>query len=463
MFDPSVLLSLLAFGLFADAPEEWEAVFLRLLKNPNERLAIRKASREQAIRRFLYEVIAKQYADVLSPAFEDNPSHPAKYRIVSARCIHRFVQNSTSSRHPPMKRNMQKPFTTRTGSSIVYLAGLWGFSKTCSPRLSREETLRIKGLAVLIMVTFHLFGWCFSIARIRLFAGASCVALFAFLSGYAHTLSLARNGTKCPFYIGASLFFRFYRKYLVCFVLCLLPFLYCGKKPGLMPLVAFPVWPNLASDSWWYAAFFAFLCFVALPALGLLLRTCREMQFVATISAIAMSCIAAPAFFANIECLPGALKDIWGPPPILRGIAFFPYYILGVLAFSLTNGHGGAAKIGLAVCLAALVLYPFGLGYPKIRGIVHLDVSCSFLISLYVVALAGQFQKAAAILEKAGKHSTWIWLLHMPIFSVVNKWALGHHGGGVLMNRIVIPASAIAITSAVAVLLEQKFGNPQKR
>ena len=58
-------------GLFADTPEEWEAAFLRLLKNPGERLAMRKASRELAIRRFSYEAIAKQYADVLSPFLDE--------------------------------------------------------------------------------------------------------------------------------------------------------------------------------------------------------------------------------------------------------------------------------------------------------------------------------------------------------------------------------------------------------
>lgn len=52
-------------GLFAATPEEWEAAFLRLLKNPDERLAMRKASRELAARRFSYDAIAKQYATVL--------------------------------------------------------------------------------------------------------------------------------------------------------------------------------------------------------------------------------------------------------------------------------------------------------------------------------------------------------------------------------------------------------------
>lgn len=53
-------------GLFANTPEEWEAAFLRLLKNPDERLAMRKASRELAVKRFSYEAIAQQYAGVLS-------------------------------------------------------------------------------------------------------------------------------------------------------------------------------------------------------------------------------------------------------------------------------------------------------------------------------------------------------------------------------------------------------------
>ena len=52
-------------GLFATTPEEWESAFLRLLCNPAERLAMRKAARETAVRRFSYDVIARQYTRVL--------------------------------------------------------------------------------------------------------------------------------------------------------------------------------------------------------------------------------------------------------------------------------------------------------------------------------------------------------------------------------------------------------------
>ena len=52
-------------GLFASSPDEWEAALLRLLRNPDERLAMRKAARKTAIRRFSYEAIASQYARVL--------------------------------------------------------------------------------------------------------------------------------------------------------------------------------------------------------------------------------------------------------------------------------------------------------------------------------------------------------------------------------------------------------------
>lgn len=52
-------------GLFASAPEEWEAALLRLLSSPDECLAMRKASRELAVRRFSYKAVAGQYAGVL--------------------------------------------------------------------------------------------------------------------------------------------------------------------------------------------------------------------------------------------------------------------------------------------------------------------------------------------------------------------------------------------------------------
>lgn len=52
-------------GLFASTPDEWEAAFLRLLRNPEERLAMRRAARNTAIRRFSYDAIARQYVQVL--------------------------------------------------------------------------------------------------------------------------------------------------------------------------------------------------------------------------------------------------------------------------------------------------------------------------------------------------------------------------------------------------------------
>ena len=52
-------------GLFANKAEEWETAFLRLLRNPEERLSMRKASRDLAVKRFSYKAIAKQYACVL--------------------------------------------------------------------------------------------------------------------------------------------------------------------------------------------------------------------------------------------------------------------------------------------------------------------------------------------------------------------------------------------------------------
>lgn len=53
-------------GLFANTSEEWKSSFLRLLRNADERLSMRKASRELAVRRFSYLAIAKQYVDVLT-------------------------------------------------------------------------------------------------------------------------------------------------------------------------------------------------------------------------------------------------------------------------------------------------------------------------------------------------------------------------------------------------------------
>ena len=51
-------------GLFAASRKEWEAAFLRLLENADERLALRKAARAEAVKRFSETAIARQYAGV---------------------------------------------------------------------------------------------------------------------------------------------------------------------------------------------------------------------------------------------------------------------------------------------------------------------------------------------------------------------------------------------------------------
>jgi glycosyltransferase involved in cell wall biosynthesis len=54
-------------GLFAKTRDEWEQAFLRLLQIPDERLAMRKAARAEAVVRFSQEAIAKKYTGVLAP------------------------------------------------------------------------------------------------------------------------------------------------------------------------------------------------------------------------------------------------------------------------------------------------------------------------------------------------------------------------------------------------------------
>lgn len=51
-------------GLFAKTRDEWEQAFLRLLENPAERIAMRKAARAEAEKRFSFKAIARQYAGV---------------------------------------------------------------------------------------------------------------------------------------------------------------------------------------------------------------------------------------------------------------------------------------------------------------------------------------------------------------------------------------------------------------
>lgn len=52
-------------GFFASTPDEWKSAFLRLLRNPDERLSIRKAARETAVSKFSFEAISKQYLNAL--------------------------------------------------------------------------------------------------------------------------------------------------------------------------------------------------------------------------------------------------------------------------------------------------------------------------------------------------------------------------------------------------------------
>ena len=125
--------------------------------------------------------------------------------------------------------------------------------------ITKENSLTLKGLAVFLMVIFH-YG--FLPGRI----GVACVAIFAFVTGYAHCLKVNKS-KSLSWLSGFQSFLAFYKKYIAIAITLFGAMYLYGKTLSLEKIIytISIIQPNQSFDSWWYAFAFACYCLFLFP------------------------------------------------------------------------------------------------------------------------------------------------------------------------------------------------------
>lgn len=314
-----------------------------------------------------------------------------------------------------------------------------------SIRISKNDSLSIKGVAVIVMILFHY-------GLLAYYIGVACVAMFAFVTGYAHQL-IAKKNKGGAWSSGFLAFLSFYKRYLFAaavvtgaIILVDLPFAW-----RLIAFTISVIKPNAMFDSWWYAFAFACYCLVLFPIFNILDNATKHKPIIVYIITVALSiasfCLPYVVFY---ECVPSAFRQVWDSIPILRSIMFIPYYLLGytLSKSSYDSSHTGLICSGLITVLC--IFWPFSTY--TIDGIEAVDIGPAFTILTALTLWGIHRLHISAITEKIGRISLWLWLLHMPVITCIR------HFLGAEWNQEMIAASSIMVSFLSAYLCAWGYG-----
>ncbi|MGN0868748.1 MAG: acyltransferase family protein [Akkermansia sp.] len=312
-------------------------------------------------------------------------------------------------------------------------------------RISLQLSQFLKGMAVLLMVYYHLAG---TYLPIR---GASCVAIFALVTGYAQALKSEDRCFRDSMKEVAKQYQRFYRRYLLCLLVCA-PLLHVSCRVFLETLI--PLFPNALADSWWYAFCYTFLVFVAFPVMWLCQHRISERFVVPVQCGIAIGCMLIPVVASHLG-FPGVLTQVWGCVPLLRTLMFTPYYIFGFVYCSVLRDQKYEKIAYLLVALCAIVYFPFS--WYDIDGIRAVNVGRAFCLVIVVSLLLYRFRPARIGGVFLGKLSLYIWLFHMPLHSLLMS-NLHYRGLHSSLKFTVTFALSTVIAYAIAWVLALRKG-----
>ena len=299
--------------------------------------------------------------------------------------------------------------------------------------ITKENSLTLKGVAVFLMVIFH-YG--FLPARI----GVACVAIFAFVTGYAHCLKVNKS-KSLSWLSGFQSFLAFYKKYIAIAITLFGAMYLFGKTLSLEKIIytISIIQPNQSFDSWWYAFAFACYCLFLFPIIRGFdkLFWKKPLILYIVLGIISLGCYILPLFF-HYEWVPGCFNQIWGDIPILRTLMFVPYYIIG---YSLAKSNFSDTLTGF-ICSGLITLmcacWPFS--FYSIPAIKVLDVGVSFAAFTLFTLTYIQKTKLRSVIEKLGTISIYLWLLHMPIIRFIKQF---YSTDGSLYHSLIIRLIAI--------------------
>ncbi|MCQ2365053.1 MAG: acyltransferase family protein [Akkermansia sp.] len=295
------------------------------------------------------------------------------------------------------------------------------------PPLSKDFSIYLKGGAIGLMLIAHLISSSqLNIGSVCVFTGISCLAFYAFLSGYAHALMSEKYPDKPALLMTGKSFWLFYKKYLICCAL-LIPVQLLSAKINIADtaLILVPIKPNLVTDSWWYVFCYMVLCFVIFPFIRTLDRATGRAFFI-TSFILTVMLILLPMTF-TMPFMPADFKNMWGSIPVLRTIMVIPYYLTGYAYYKHIRNPEKLSGVLTMLPLLFFTVFPFS-AY-GIAGISAINIGLSFIICAILLRLMYGISLIKLSLTFIGTHSVYMWLLHMPIYICYTKLPLPQNFG----------------------------------
>ncbi len=310
--------------------------------------------------------------------------------------------------------------------------------------ISKDFSTVVKGLAVFLMVIMHYWSnSLFTLYGVNLLNGVCCVALFAFITGYAHAFKHTHSPDSCIGHV-KRMFLPFYKQYLI--VVLAVGFLcWCaGRAFSLNQILLSSIClkPNGMFDSWWYAFLFMLFCFILNPCMRILHPFLLHGRWIHWCIPLLASIIAfsLPCLFSLCK-MPAAFTTIWGHVPVVRAVMFIPYYLVGYMYFASSAFSFRWRGIVLICMLAVCVCWPFRIY--DVASISAVDVGRSFLECVILLAVIARLRHVKSILGLLGRVSALWWLLHMPVLSVFS-----HLHNSVHVNKGISLVVSLALSFA---------------
>lgn len=312
-----------------------------------------------------------------------------------------------------------------------------------SSYLSKDDSKSLYGIAILLMVFHH----CFSIpsrpnydyisvwgslweVEMRLaWIGKLCVAIFAFISGYA--LSKWAQKEKSPSFIrdfkkSHGQLWRFYWKFWLVFIIFVpIGVLFYGKKCSIQLILRGLFFGEYYCAEWWYVkqylllmVFFPLLntCvswFEKMNTKGKIITGCTLFVGIAILRMRYWDSFAATVFIWFVNTFGGAYSYIF-----ITAYLIARYNVYEVISERIRI-HSFVSIVGIIVLLAVRYIYVTDPG----------QHNCDMILTPLLILFTGQLlhtkfveQWIAPVLRLLGKYSTFMWLTHTFYIYTYFQW-----------------------------------------
>lgn len=232
---------------------------------------------------------------------------------------------------------------------------------------------------------------------------------------------------KAALSITGKSYWAFYKRFLVCGAL-IIPLMLLRARISLtdIAIIILPIKPNVATDPWWYVFCHTIFCFLLFPFIRYMEKNVSGRAFFIIIFCITVLVILLPLSF-SLPLFPEDFRKMWESIPILRTVMVIPYYLLGYSYFK--HVHTPERFSGLFTFLPLLIFTLFPFSAYDISGISAINIGFSFILCSAILRWMYEIPLIKLSLSFLGTHSTYMWLLHMPVCFGFEKLPIAQHIG----------------------------------